>query len=189
MGLITGCFSGGSAVKASAWNVGDPGSIPGREDPLEKETATHSSTLPWRIPWTEEPGRLQPMGLQRVGHDWETSLSWGTKIPYVTGHGQKNEKIKNSIIIISFLKAGSLSDLPSKINFKRSERPSMPFYEEFTVISVRQGIAGEGKVRTHQSSSQTSAITWRAWFQSAVGFPASLLQMCTARCFCPLIPS
>ena len=41
----------------------------GREDPLEKEMATHSSTLAWRIPWTQEPGRLQPMGLQRVGHD------------------------------------------------------------------------------------------------------------------------
>ena len=41
----------------------------GREDPLEKETATHSSTLAWKIPWTEEPGRLQSMGSQRVGHD------------------------------------------------------------------------------------------------------------------------
>ena len=41
----------------------------GREDPLEKEMATHSSTLAWRIPWREEPGRLQSMGLQRVGHN------------------------------------------------------------------------------------------------------------------------
>ena len=41
----------------------------GQEDPLEKEMATHSSTLAWKIPWTEEPGRLQYMGLQRVGHD------------------------------------------------------------------------------------------------------------------------
>ena len=39
----------------------------GQEDPLEKEMATHSSTLAWKIPWTEEPGRLQPMGSQRVG--------------------------------------------------------------------------------------------------------------------------
>ena len=38
----------------------------GQEDPLEKEMATHSSTLAWKIPWTEEPGRLQSMGLQRV---------------------------------------------------------------------------------------------------------------------------
>ena len=47
----------------------------GREDPLEKEMATHSSTVARRIPWREEPGRLQSMGSQRVGHDWETSLS------------------------------------------------------------------------------------------------------------------
>ena len=41
----------------------------GQEDPLEKEMATHSSILAWRIPWTEEPGRLQTMVLQRIGHD------------------------------------------------------------------------------------------------------------------------
>ena len=41
----------------------------GQEDPLEKEMATHSSTLAWKIPWREERGRLQSMGLQRVGHD------------------------------------------------------------------------------------------------------------------------
>ena len=41
----------------------------GREDPLEKEMATHSITLAWKILWTEEPGRLQPMGSQRVGHN------------------------------------------------------------------------------------------------------------------------
>ena len=41
----------------------------GREDPVEKEMATHSSTLAWKIPWTEEPDRLQSMGSQRVGHD------------------------------------------------------------------------------------------------------------------------
>ena len=42
---------------------------------LEKEMAIHSSTIAWKIPWTEEPGRLQSMGSQRVGHDWATSLS------------------------------------------------------------------------------------------------------------------
>ena len=47
----------------------------GWEDPQEKEMAIHSSTVAWEIPWTEEPGRLQSMGSQRVGHDWATSLS------------------------------------------------------------------------------------------------------------------
>ena len=41
----------------------------GWEDPLEKEMATHSSTLAWKTPWTEEPGRLQSLGSQRMGHD------------------------------------------------------------------------------------------------------------------------
>ena len=41
----------------------------GQEDPLDKEMATHSSILVWRIPWSEEPGGLQSMGSQRVGHD------------------------------------------------------------------------------------------------------------------------
>ena len=48
----------------------------GQEDPLEKEMATHSSTLAWRIPWTEEPCGQYSMGSQRVGHDWATSLSF-----------------------------------------------------------------------------------------------------------------
>ena len=47
----------------------------GREDPLEKEMAIYSRTLAWKIPWTEEPDRLESMGSQRVGHDWTTSLS------------------------------------------------------------------------------------------------------------------
>ena len=47
----------------------------GGEDPLEKEMATHFSILAWRIPWTEEPGRLQFMGSQRVGHNWATPLT------------------------------------------------------------------------------------------------------------------
>ena len=50
----------------------------GWEDPLEKEMATHSSILAWRIPWTEEPGGLQSTGSQRVGHVWVTSLSMYT---------------------------------------------------------------------------------------------------------------
>ena len=46
----------------------------GRKDPLEKEMATLSSTLAWKIRWTEEPSRLQSMGLQTVRHEWATSL-------------------------------------------------------------------------------------------------------------------
>ena len=55
-------FPGGSEGKASAGNVGDLSSIPEWGRSLEKEMATHSGTLAWKIPWTEEPGRLQSMG-------------------------------------------------------------------------------------------------------------------------------
>ena len=47
----------------------DMDSILGQENPMAEEMATHSSFLAWKVPWTEEPGRLQSMGLQRVGHD------------------------------------------------------------------------------------------------------------------------
>ena len=57
----------------------------GREDPLKKEMATHSSIHAWRIPWTEEPGRLQPMRSQRVGHDWATSFSLSLASPALAG--------------------------------------------------------------------------------------------------------
>ena len=91
-------FPGGSAGKESVHSAGDLGLIPGlgrssgeeKGHPLqysglenfrdyiyimEKAMAPHSSTLAWKIPWMEEPGRLQSMGSLRVGHDWETSLS------------------------------------------------------------------------------------------------------------------
>ena len=62
-------FPGGSEGKASACNAGDLGRSLGGEDPLEKETAPHSSILARKTPWTEKLGRLQSMGSQRVRHD------------------------------------------------------------------------------------------------------------------------
>ena len=65
-------FPDGSVVKNLHVNVGnvrDVGWIPGQRDPLEEGMAIHSSTLAWRIPWTEEPGGLQYMGSQIVGHE------------------------------------------------------------------------------------------------------------------------
>ena len=61
-------FPGGSDGKESAYNTGDPGSIPGLGRFSEKATATHTSILAWRILWREESGWLQPMGSQRVRH-------------------------------------------------------------------------------------------------------------------------
>ena len=67
----------------------------GQEDPLEKEMANHSSILAWKIPWMEEPGRLQSLGSQRVGHDTVTSFSLSSLTPgsffsalFATSQGQ-----------------------------------------------------------------------------------------------------
>jgi len=67
---------GGSDGKASAPNAGDPGSIPGSGRSLEKEMATHSSTLVWKIPWMEERGRLQSTGVAKS----RTRLSYFTSL-------------------------------------------------------------------------------------------------------------
>ena len=65
-----GYFPGGSDGNESARNTRDRGSILGWEDPLQKEMATHSIILAWRIPWTEEPGAWQAtVHGRRVGHD------------------------------------------------------------------------------------------------------------------------
>ena len=78
---MSAAFPCSSVSKESACSAGDLGSIPGLGrplgwedlldwgDPLEKELASHSSILAWKISWTEEPGGLQSMGSQRVGHD------------------------------------------------------------------------------------------------------------------------
>ena len=66
-------FPSGSADKESACSAGDVGLTLGREEPLEEEMATHSSTLAWEIPWTEEPDGLQSIG---VGKSWTRLSNW-----------------------------------------------------------------------------------------------------------------
>ena len=63
--ILLSSFTGGSVVKNLPANAIDLGSIPGSGRPLEKEMTTQSSILAWEIPWTEEPGGLQSMGLQK----------------------------------------------------------------------------------------------------------------------------
>ena len=79
-------------LKQFACNEGDLGWIPGWEDLLEKGMATHSSILACRIPWTEEPSRLQSMGLQRVRHDWS---NWACRAPQRWDCLLSNKKIKD----------------------------------------------------------------------------------------------
>ena len=70
----------------------------GWEDPLEKEMAPHSSTLAWRIPWTEEPGGLQSTESQRVGHNWGTSLSLGVSDE---GYSLSNADLNNVTSLVT----------------------------------------------------------------------------------------
>ena len=88
----------------------------GQEDPQEKEMVTHSSILAWRIPWTEEPGRLQSTGSQRVRHDWATSLhfislhfiiSWTWRLICAPPLFEKKQKTKNIILCIKGYKSKS----------------------------------------------------------------------------------
>ena len=73
-------FPGGSVVKNPAANAGDVGSIPASGKSLEKEMATHSNILAWRIPWIEKPDRLQSMGCKRVRYYLVTKQA--THSPY-----------------------------------------------------------------------------------------------------------
>ena len=61
----------------------------GWEIPLEKRMATHTSILAWKIPWTEEPGGLQPMSLQRVGHNWATNTRLTLELHFIAASGRK----------------------------------------------------------------------------------------------------
>ena len=87
----------------------------GQEDPLEKEMATHSSILAWKIPWTEKPGRLQSVGSQRVRHDWVTSLSlsWGQGVVLNLFHVLLLKLTEvDSTIIAPFSSWGNIKQLP-----------------------------------------------------------------------------
>ena len=89
-------FPGVSDRKESACNVGNLGSIPGSGRSPEKEMATHSSTLAWRIPWTKGPGRLQSIGLQRFQQDWVTNTHFHfIRKPLSRGRNWGLERLRN----------------------------------------------------------------------------------------------
>ena len=74
-------ISWGSHGKESVCYAGDPGSIPGQKDPLEKEMATHSNIFAWKTPWTEEPGGLHPRGHKELDMTKHAGRMKGKKLP------------------------------------------------------------------------------------------------------------
>ena len=92
----------------------------GREDPLEKGMATHSSILAWRIPWTEKPGGLQFMGPQRIGHDWASNAPQGYRYSawFLIGSGSY-QSIKFITCVINVLSLTEFQNLSTtKFNGK-----------------------------------------------------------------------
>ena len=82
----------------------------GQENPLEKGMETHSSILAWGIPWTEEPGGLQSMGSQKVGHDWVTNFHFHFVFQWTQGETSSEDRLA------CFLGSGMVaSSIPMKI--------------------------------------------------------------------------
>ena len=139
-------FPGGSVVKNPPASAEDAGSIPGREDPPEKEIKTHSSILPWRIPWTEEPGRLQSMRLQRVRHNLATKqphflfISSDTTARDVSGRKKSIFCGSNSFSNPNICKFSSVTQLyPSLCDPMNCSMPGLPVHHqllEFTQTHV-----------------------------------------------------
>ena len=122
----------------------------GREVPLEKEMATHSSILAWKIPWMEEPGRLQSMGSQIVGHDWVTSLHFTYWAPReysllkctCNSHQDKScaeqKKKKNSQNVTGLKSCELCSQIIIKIKVKNQWTQNIKYLKILKYLKVKQ---------------------------------------------------
>ena len=99
----------------------------GQEDSLEKEMATHSSILAWKIPWTEEPGRLQSMGSQRVGHDWATNTNHDDVITHLEPDIVEC-KVKWALGSITTNKASGGDGIPAELFQILKDDPVLAFH-------------------------------------------------------------
>ena len=133
----------------------------GREDLLEKEMATHSSTLAWKIPWTEEPGRLQSMGSQRVGHDWETSMSCHSWSAW-------NCHISSAFLMVSRLLHFGV--FASTLTFPHSLHPIPPSRNLILAqrsLRVWQGVLNDSSHRPEPPPIVTTTKKQRPWWRPA----------------------
>ena len=130
-----------------------------REDPLEKKMATHPSILAWRIPWTEEPGMLQSMGLQRGGHNLVIKMATPTMTRMLTLYKHGSCFVQDQILQLFLCahfrvwpRTGSLSDMmlvDSDLGIKSMDRVHVWIWElvhkeaECQRIDISDSVAGE----------------------------------------------
>ena len=162
----------------------------GREDPVQKEMATHSSTLAWKIPWTEEPDRLPSMGPQRVGHDWvlhftsyisltdETllagSLSCLNSPQYLRWHLPEDSQIqRHDVLNTSFRKGINFLDCGASRPAKWVRRgPNVQGWEH----PVRQ--------KTHEKYTHTKLTAWSINLMVILHSPSITVTSTTQKPFC-----
>ena len=155
---------------------------PGREDPLEKGMATHSSILAWRIPWTEEPGGLQSLGSQGVRHDWS---DW---------HTHPQTRTHNSLGHLNALIFGG-SGLVCRLNTSRAaEMPLLaqpPMSTGCLILSPIVSLTSScnlmpGNVFNHKHSGWNDFnCPWWAHLQKVLGLPQVGLVKSLAAPVCP----
>ena len=143
----------------------------GWENPLEKEMATHSSTLAWWIPWTEEPGGLQSTGSQRVGHDWETSLHFTMGLFFCVFYSV-------ALVCLSAAAAKSLQSCPTLCDPIDGSPPGSPIPGILQTRTLEWGAisfsnASKWKVKVKSLSHVRPSVTpWTAAYQAppSMGF-------------------
>ena len=160
------------------------------EDPLENEMATHSSILAWRIPWMEETGSLQSKGLQRVGHNWSTSLHFmralqcGHNSSALITPGPGNGQFMVQIALKLFKLANSkpvypaypVLPSPSHEHYNIGSRPCYPFACCLTLVLSWMALCGTprllflGICETHLHDSDFHIwVSHHTWLRQIVG--------------------
>ena len=144
----------------------------GLEDPLEKEMAIHSSTIAWKIPWTEEPGRLQSMGSQRVRHDWATSLHSFLYSPALTSvHDYwKNHSLVDKVMSLLFnvLSRLVIAFLPrsKRLLISQLQSPSAVILEPQKINSVTVSIVSPSICHEVMRPDAMIFVFWMFWILS-----------------------
>ena len=143
-------FPGGSVVKNPPAKQETWVRSLGREDLLEKEMATHSSILTWEIPWTEEPGGLQSLGSQRIGHNWTTCTAPHYSFTFIKRLFSSSSLSAITVVSSAYLRASLVAQMVK----------NLPAMQETQLWSLGWEDPLEKEMATH-SSILTWEIPWR----------------------------